>query len=117
MAFTIELSHRAFDDIDSIVDRIQADSPSDAARWRSRLFEKLETLQLFPRACSLAPENGHCDFEVRQTIFGNYRILFTVDDDRSQVSILSIRWAARRFMSTLDLNEAASDISAESEDE
>lgn len=109
MAFTIKLSLRAYDEIDAIVDRIQRNSPVDATRWRRRLFDKLETLRLFPRGCSLAPEDSYCSFEVRQTIFGNYRILFTISDESSRVDILTVRWAARRMMSSDDLSQAASD--------
>lgn len=57
MAYTIELSPRAFADIDAIVEHIQADSPQNATHWRRKLFEKIETLQTFPRGCSLAPED------------------------------------------------------------
>lgn len=73
MAYTIELSPRAFADIDAIVEYIQADSPQNATRWRRKLFEKIEALPTFPRGCSLAPEDEHCPFEVRQSIFGRYR--------------------------------------------
>jgi len=109
MAYTIELSPRAFADIDAIVEHIQADSPQNATHWRRKLFEKIETLQTFPRGCSLAPEDEHCPFEVRQTILGRYRILFTVRDDNSLVYILTVRHGSRRFMPPDEVVESGGD--------
>lgn len=98
MAYTIELAQRAFDDIDAIVERIQADSPQNATRWRRKLFNKIDSIETFPHGCALAPENDHCPFEVRQTMLGNYRVLFTINDERSHVLVLTVRHGARRFM-------------------
>lgn len=106
MAYTIELSPRAFADIDAIVGYIQADSPQNATHWRGKLFEKIETLRTFPRGCSLAPEDEHCPFEVRQSIFGRYRILFMVRDDNSLVYILTVRHGSRRLLPPDDVVES-----------
>lgn len=105
MAYTIELSPRAFADIDAIVEYIQADSAPNATRWRRKLFEKIETLRTNPRGCGLAPEDEYCSIEVRQMFFGRYRILFTVRDDQSLVYVLTVRHGARRFMASDELGD------------
>jgi plasmid stabilization system protein ParE len=105
MAYRIELSPRALTDAEAIVDFIAADSIRNAARWRRRLFSKLDGLSLMPRGSSLAPENAYVAFEVRQTFLGLYRILFTVRDEDSLVCILSIRHGARRFIPPSDLRD------------
>jgi len=47
---------------------------------------------LFPDGCSFALENEAVDFSVRQKLYGNYRILFTIERDR--VIVLNVRHAA-----------------------
>lgn len=95
MEYRLELSQRSFAGIAGIADYIRNDSPDNAVRWKDRVFAKIATLGNLPRACSLAPEDERCSFEVRQTIFGSYRILFTVHDDQSLVHILTVRHGAR----------------------
>ena len=109
MAYTIELSRRAYADVDAIVEYIQADSAQNATRWRRQLFDKIETLHLFPRGCAMASEDEYCPFEVRQTVIGNYRVLFTVVEDRSLVYVLTVRHGARRFIPGWQLIETARD--------
>ena len=53
----------------------------------------MDRLALFPEACTLAPEDDAVSFEVRQKLYGNYRILFTLQDQR--VIVLHVRRAAR----------------------
>lgn len=103
--YRVELSPHALSDIDSIVATIHADSPINAVRWRRRLFEKIEALALMPRSYSFAPEHYYCPQEIRQTIFGRYRILFTVRDSDSLIYVLSIRHGARLFMKSKELDE------------
>lgn len=56
--------------------------------------KKLISLTTMPEACGLAPENHHTLCEVRQLLFGQYRILFTIRDHT--VFLLSIRHGARK---------------------
>lgn len=34
-----------------------------------------------PLSCQFAPESNSSEFEIRQLIYGRYRILFTVEED------------------------------------
>jgi len=72
---------------------IRQDSPTVAEKWRLGLLESAESLRSFPERCGLAPENGPVEFEIRQFIYGHYRMLFTVQDDK--VVILHVRHGAR----------------------
>ena len=103
MEYTVELSPRAFADVDGIVGRIQATSPNNATRWRQKLFQKMACLNRFPRGYSLAPEDAFCPLEIRQTFFGRYRILFTVRDDKSLIYVLTVRHGSRDFMTPDEL--------------
>lgn len=47
-------------------------------------------------ACGFAPENAYASCEVRQMLFGRYRVLFTI---REQIVILlTMRHGARNFI-------------------
>jgi len=105
MAYRIELSPLAFDEIDAIVEYIGRDSIENAYRWRTRLFEQIEKLDLMPRSCSLAPESEFGSVEVRQIIFGRYRILFTIRDADSLVYVLTVRHGARRFLTSDEIDK------------
>ncbi len=101
MAYTVEFSARARQDIDAIVAYIQADSPVNATRWRQRLELKMSALRMMPEACGAAPESDRSRREVRQLLFGQYRVLFTIED--GTVFVLTIRHGARRFLAEDEL--------------
>ena len=105
MAYTIRLSERAYADIATIVAYIQGDSPQNASRWRTGLLERIASLDFSPRGGALAPEDEYTPFEVRQALFGRYRILFTIKDDERTVYVLTVRHGARQFMSGEELAE------------
>lgn len=75
---------------------IHQDSPANAAKWRVGLLTAAESLRTAPLRCRVAPENGPFEFEIRQHVYGNYRLLFTVQDDA--VVILHVRHGARDSM-------------------
>jgi plasmid stabilization system protein ParE len=105
MAYRIDLSPTAFDDVDGIVSYIANDSPENANRWRHQLFDKISHLVLMPHAYALAPENAFCSHEVRQFLFGRYRILFTICDEDQHVYVLTVRHGARRFLTGDEIAE------------
>ena len=97
MAFKVELSRRAERDIEEAFEYVHADSPLNAVRWRNRLEGRLQILERTPEAFGFAPENCDARAEVRQLLYGRYRILYTV---RSlSVFVLTIRHGARLFLS------------------
>lgn len=98
----VDLSNRAKRDIEEAFTYIQADSPGNAVRWRRRLEEKLRLLKAMPETFGFAPENQDAECEVRQLLFGWYRILYTLRPNR--VFILAIRHGARQFLSGKEIN-------------
>ena len=102
MAFTIEFSERARRDLHEIVQYIHRDSPAAATRWRRKLLKRLSVLESMAPSFGLAPENEFTRCEVRQLLFGRYRILYTVRHDVA--FILTIRHGAREFASADELD-------------
>jgi plasmid stabilization system protein ParE len=103
MAFSVEFSFRARRDLEEIAAYIAADSPTRSARWRKRFEIRLRSLTRMPLACGLAPEDEVSGSEIRQLLFGQYRALFTIHEQK--VVVLTIRHGARRLMSADELNE------------
>jgi len=66
---------------------IASDNPAAAARWIKAIFAKVEQLQLAPQSGRVVPEVGNS--EIRELIYGNYRIIYRVESRR--VAILTIR--------------------------
>jgi plasmid stabilization system protein ParE len=82
-----------------------AERDSEAAdRWFNSLYDKIDSLEMFPERCPLAPESQFFSAEIREAFHGRrqhkHRILFTVTED--EVHILHVRHGAR-----LALGEAA----------
>lgn len=94
MGHSVRLTQRAFDEIEGIVAYIAKEAPIAAERWRSSILKKVATLEHFPLRHGLAPEAEAVRVDVRQTFFGVYRILYTVD--ATTVIVHGIRHGARR---------------------
>lgn len=94
MEYKVDVTHQAFDEIDDIFGFIKRRSPQNAVRWREQLLEKIYALAAHPLLHGLAPEAQSVGAEVRQKLFGNYRILYTVSEDA--VTIHGVRHTSRR---------------------
>ena len=75
MKYRVEVTPSAEAEIDDAYLYIHGDSPQSAARWRQGLYQVAEDLSLFPEGYGYALENERLDFEVRQKLYGNHRIL------------------------------------------
>jgi plasmid stabilization system protein ParE len=91
--FRVEIAEPAEADIEQAHDWLNAESAEAADRWIDGLLTTIEKLRTMPRRCPLAPENSDQVEEIRQLLYGQYRILFTVDAQR--VIVLHVRHGAR----------------------
>lgn len=93
MRYRVVVSLTAEVGLDDIFRFIALDNPTAASKLVASLRAKMKTLSQMPKRCPLAPEDGFDGLEVRHLIFGNYRILFTIDV--RVVRVLQIRHGAR----------------------
>lgn len=105
MKHRVELTASAAEEFEAAYLYIAATSPRNAARWRIGLYAACDSLELLPHGCSLAPENEHVNFEVRQKFYGVYRLIFTIAEDR--VIILHLRHGARQPLRPEELRPPA----------
>jgi toxin ParE1/3/4 len=76
----------ALERVDEIAVYIAQDDPDAADRWTIEPFDAVERLVEFPESGRMVPELGVR--EVRELIFGAYRVFYRVG---SAVEVLSVR--------------------------
>jgi plasmid stabilization system protein ParE len=89
--FRVEFTHEAKSEIARSFEWGRQEWGSAAAvQWYRKLRSQTrEILSNFPLSQPIAPENGDFSSEIRQMIFGRYRVLFEIDG--RVVRILHVR--------------------------
>ena len=77
----------AIDRTTEIAEYIARDNPSAAMIWVETLFDKVEILKSSPKSGRVVPESNRDD--IRELIYGNYRIIYRVD--KKILSVLTVR--------------------------
>ena len=77
----------AIDRTTEIAEYIARDNPSAAMIWVETLFDKVEILKSSPKSGRVVPESKRDD--IRELIYGNYRIIYRVD--KNILSVLTVR--------------------------
>jgi toxin ParE1/3/4 len=88
----IRWTDQALLDIENIAEFIAKDSETYAKIMVERFFEEAEILENFPLSGRIVPELN--DKNIREIIFGNYRIIYRVFT-KSAVDILTIHHSSR----------------------
>ena len=76
-------------------------SPAAADRWLLGIHEAIQSLRTLPQRRPLAPERALAEEEIRQLVFGTYRILFSIEG--TTVGVLHVRHVARGALRPEDL--------------
>ena len=104
MSHKVRLSQEARHDIKQAYLYIRQDSPDRARRWRQRLLASIRTLRRFPERHAVFYQAGPTNREIRQMLFGVYRILYTID--RDLIHVVTVRHGARRPIDPADLPQS-----------
>jgi plasmid stabilization system protein ParE len=67
-----------------------------ALRWYEGLMKAFRSLEKNPLRCPIAPESLFFEEEIRQLIYGKYRILFTIKGEK--VFVLRVRHGAQEYL-------------------
>lgn len=78
MAFKLEWSEEALEDIESIATYIEKDSPTYAKSVVSKFFEQAEILQEFAELGRTVPETN--DETIREIFIYSYRLIYKLND-------------------------------------
>jgi toxin ParE1/3/4 len=104
MARRVRVTDEAFSQMEAIRDFIAKDSPLNAARWLDKLHRRIQLVAHSAESHAVLYTPEQAGLEVRQTFYGTYRILYSIDGD--VVHVLSVRHGARRPMGPDELREA-----------
>jgi len=75
---------------------INVDKPVAASMWLERLWDKIKSMENFPHRNPVVEQEGQAlGFEVRKLLFGNYLILYRIDEAEQRVEVIRFRHAAR----------------------
>src|SRR5438105_1920663 len=113
MAFRVEITPQAFEDLDSIAKYIKDKSSlTVAGKWFNRVIDDIASLREMPSKCPLAPESEELGEEVRLLLHGRknrtYKIYFAIHYETSStgtVRILHVRHWARKPLHEDDLRD------------
>src|SRR5689334_398412 len=94
MSYTVIIQPPARKDIQEASRWLSKHSREKASVWYFELMQAIESLENFPLRCSLAPEDAEFKYEIRQLIFQQYRILFTIKEE--SVRILHVIHMSRK---------------------
>ncbi len=87
--YQIDIALVAEKEIEGFYLYIAEDSPANAERWYFAIYDKIQTLTNFPTRSPIADENYFYDFEIRNLIFGEYRVLYRIK--KNMVQILHVK--------------------------
>ncbi|MGB9180337.1 MAG: type II toxin-antitoxin system RelE/ParE family toxin [Pyrinomonadaceae bacterium] len=94
--YRIEPTDKALADAGEAYFWINEQSEGAALRWYEGLMKAFRSLERNPLRCPLAPESVFFEEEIRQLIYGKYRILFTVAGET--VFVLRVRHSAQEYL-------------------
>ena len=101
MTHRVRLSDEALRQIEAIGDYIAKDSPLNAQRWLQKLRAHVDSLANLPEKHAVLYTAEQAGVEVRQTFYGVYRILYSIDKDI--VHVLTVRHGARKPIGPAEL--------------
>jgi len=92
MTHRVRLTDEALRQIEAIGDHIARDSPQNAILWLEKLYQRIDALGNLPEVHAVLYSEEEAGAEVRQTFYGVYRILYSIDGD--VVHVLTVRHGA-----------------------
>lgn len=94
--YRVEPTDKALVDAGEAYFWINEQSEGAALRWYEGLMKAFRSLEKNPLRCSPAPESAFFEEEIRQLVYGKYRILFTVEGET--VFVLRVRHGAQDYL-------------------
>jgi addiction module RelE/StbE family toxin len=98
MAYRLEWSPEAIEDIESIADYIERDSKFYAKSVVNKIFQSTEKLKEFPKIGRVVPELGRED--IRELIVCSYRLVYQVKE--IQILIIAVIHSKRQFEDVIE---------------
>lgn len=118
MAFHVEISPRAFNDLDEIARYIKRQSSFEPAEaWFNGIFAAIRTLESMPNRCPVADESEELGQEVRLLLYGKrnrkYRVYYSIrhrTPSTGTIRVFHVRHWARKSLNPDQLRELMASI-------
>lgn len=94
--YNVNLPPEVIAEIEHYVDIIALDSVTTALKWYQEIETKILSLDENPERCPTAVEDKYHDFKIRNLIFGNYRIIYRIEERTVQILHVKHRKMERR---------------------
>lgn len=116
MAFRVELSPRAFNDLDEIARYIKRQSSFEQAEeWFNGIIAAIRTLEDMPGRCPVADESEQLGQEVRLLLYGKrnrkYKVYYSIRQrsrSAGTIQVFHVRHWARKSLNTGQLRDLMS---------
>ena len=105
MAFSVEITDPARDDIDSAVDYIAQNSVRAARKWKTGLQSVILSLQELPSRFPLIPEAEQLGFPYRSALHYSHRVIFRIDEVKSSVYVVRVYHGARHPLTPEEITQ------------
>ena len=110
MAFRVEISPEAFENLDTIAAYIQERGSFESAkRWFDGIIAAIRSLQDMPRRCPLAEESTELEAELHFLLHGKrnrrYKVFFSIHDESETVRVFHVRHWAMKPVETDELED------------
>lgn len=91
--YSVEITEQTFEIIRSFARYIafEQKAPHSAKLWLEGLWDAVDSLEKWPKRCGFAPENDYRLYEIRKLNYGDYLLLFTIDESKHIVYIIGFR--------------------------
>jgi plasmid stabilization system protein ParE len=117
MAFRVEISPRAFNDLDEIAEYIrQRSSFAQSEKWFNGIIAALRSLEHSPHRCQVTEESEELGQEVRVLLYGKrnrrYKVYYSVQEtapSTGTVRVFHVRHWARRSLDPEQLQKLMGD--------
>lgn len=96
MKYAVIVTPEAEKNIEAAFSYIYDRSTRNAGKWIRGLYHEIDSLELFPHRCGIAPDSRFVGEELRHLIYKSHRVIFRIEERHRIVRVLHVRHAARR---------------------
>ena len=104
MAFDVEITDPARDDIDDAVTFIAQNSRAAARKWKTALQALILSLQEMPGRFAVIAEARELGLPYRSAPHHSHRVIFRIDEEKNTVFVVRVYHGARRPLSREDMD-------------
>jgi plasmid stabilization system protein ParE len=105
MAFSVEITDPARNDIDDAVTYIAQHSTANARKWKTELQSLILSLAEMPGRFPLIPEAEELDAAYRSARHYSHRVIYRIDNESGVVYVVRVYHGARQPLTRGDIAE------------